>query len=110
VEFLASVPACYKIHDGWTKFLARKSMVNRLPNEIVWRRDKMGWPVPEEFWFRGPLKDWFCQTILNSRFLRHMNVGYDIKQRIETTEPIGPLVRLLNLAVWHEIFFESTKR
>ncbi len=42
VEFLASVPACYKIRNGWTKYIARLAFDGKLPDEIVWRRDKMG--------------------------------------------------------------------
>ncbi|MEK7412753.1 MAG: asparagine synthase C-terminal domain-containing protein, partial [Planctomycetota bacterium] len=51
VEFLVHVEPTYKMHDGWTKWLARAAMHGRLPDEIVWRRDKMGWPIPEHEWF-----------------------------------------------------------
>ena len=30
VEFLAKVPACYKIHDGWTKYLSRLAFDGKL--------------------------------------------------------------------------------
>ena len=55
VEFLCSVPPAYKLHGGWTKWLARAAMASTLPTEIVWRRDKQGWPIPEQEWFGGPL-------------------------------------------------------
>ena len=56
VEFLASVPSCYKIHKGWTKYLARLAFSKRLPDEIVWRKEKMGWPAPEKQWFDEKLR------------------------------------------------------
>jgi asparagine synthase (glutamine-hydrolysing) len=107
IEFLASVPSSYKLHDGWTKYIARIGMRDYLPKDIVWRRDKMGWPIPENYWFRGPLKEWFCSTIEQSGFLNQLGVGEDIRARIEGTEAIQKLIRLLNLALWHEVYFEN---
>jgi len=30
--------------DGWTKYVLRRAMESHLPKEIVWRREKMGFP------------------------------------------------------------------
>jgi len=57
VEFLLEMPACYKINQGWTKYIARKSFEGILPSDIVWRKDKMGWPIPEKEWFNNDLKE-----------------------------------------------------
>lgn len=109
VEFLADVPSAYKIHHGWTKYLARQSFANILPDDIIWRRDKMGWPIPEERWFRGNLKEWFCFTIEDSAFLQSINEGRDIRAKIDSKESLVKLIRLLNLAVWHDTFFSGAK-
>jgi asparagine synthase (glutamine-hydrolysing) len=109
VEYLASVPAVYKIHNGWTKYLARLAMDKKLPDNITWRRDKMGWPDPAEYWFRGELKEWLCGEIENSTFLKSLGVGRNIRERIESKEPIDGLIRMLNLAVWHKTFYEERK-
>jgi asparagine synthase (glutamine-hydrolysing) len=106
-ELLASIPFNYKIHSGWTKYIARLAMRRQLPDTIVWRKDKMGWPIPEDYWFRGPHKEWFCGTVEKSEFLRTLGVGGDIRKKIDGTEPIRKLIRLLNLAIWHEIFFDE---
>jgi len=50
VEFLFSLPPELKIHNGWTKWLLRKSVDNLLPNEIVWRKDKIGFEPPQKKW------------------------------------------------------------
>lgn len=103
VELLYSIPAEYKLFDGWTKYLARKSAVGLLPDNIVWRKDKKGWPVPEKVWFDGALKSWMEETVLSSQFLLD-------NQFIDTQEeflglPMLKKVRLLNLAIWHQVFF-----
>ena len=54
VSFIFSLPATFKIHDGWTKWLLRKTMENKLPNEITWRTDKTGFEPPEKQWMRDP--------------------------------------------------------
>ena len=57
VEFTAKIPAVYKIHNGWTKYFARLAFDEKLPNEITWRKDKMGWPTPTRFWLNGELSN-----------------------------------------------------
>ena len=55
VDYVFSIPAAYKIHRGWTKWLLRLAVKDLLPSEIVWRRDKLGFAAPawisrEEVW------------------------------------------------------------
>jgi|GEM_PF-1432366 len=49
-EFAFSVPSSFKIHDGWNKYLLRKAMVGTVPDEICWRKQKMGFYIPEQKW------------------------------------------------------------
>jgi asparagine synthase (glutamine-hydrolysing) len=53
VEFIFSLPAEFKIHDGWTKWLLRKMMDKKLPDEIVWRKDKVGYEPPQKQWMHN---------------------------------------------------------
>jgi asparagine synthase (glutamine-hydrolysing) len=53
VELIFSLPAGYKIHDGWTKWLLRKLMDKKLPDEIVWRKDKVGYEPPQKQWMHN---------------------------------------------------------
>ena len=50
VEFVFSLPAHFKIRNGWTKWLLRETMKNSLPAEIIWRRDKVGFEPPQKQW------------------------------------------------------------
>jgi asparagine synthase (glutamine-hydrolysing) len=52
VEFLFSLPPQFKIHNGWTKWLLRKSVDTMLPGEIVWRKDKVGFEPPQAEWMQ----------------------------------------------------------
>ena len=54
VEFIFSLPAGLKIHEGNTKWLLRKAMEKKLPASIVWRKDKVGFEPPQQQWMRHP--------------------------------------------------------
>ena len=54
VEFAHSLPAEFLIHDGWTKYILRKSMESYLPKEITWRKDKLGFQAPQIDWLKSP--------------------------------------------------------
>jgi asparagine synthase (glutamine-hydrolysing) len=53
VKLLFSVPAHYKIHNGYTKWLLRKCMEDKLPRNIVWRTDKVGFEPPQQQWMNN---------------------------------------------------------
>jgi asparagine synthase (glutamine-hydrolysing) len=52
VEFLFSLPSHFKIREGWTKWLLRRSMEDVLPEAIVWRKDKTGYETPQRLWMK----------------------------------------------------------
>lgn len=52
VEFIFSLPANFKIRNGWTKWLLRTSMNQKLPDEIVWRKNKVGFEPPQKQWMQ----------------------------------------------------------
>lgn len=46
VDYVFSLPAVYKIHNGWTKWLLRLAVQDLLPPDITWRKDKKGFSTP----------------------------------------------------------------
>jgi asparagine synthase (glutamine-hydrolysing) len=81
VEWLASLPTALKLRQGEGKWLLKKAMESRLPNEVLYR-PKMGFAVPLARWFRGPLRDRVRDAMLGERladsglfdpaYLRHL--------------------------------------
>ena len=106
VEFLANVPASYKMHNGWTKYLARLAFDKKLPDEICWRKDKLGWPIPEEYWFRGGLKNYFVKTIEQSQLIEKIDINFDAKKEIEGNKPITKLIRYMNVSIFEKMYFK----
>ncbi len=55
VEFIFALPTTYKMRDGFTKWILRKSMEDRLPTSIAWRKGKVGYEPPQQKWMQHPL-------------------------------------------------------
>ncbi|OGR74969.1 MAG: asparagine synthase (glutamine-hydrolyzing) [Elusimicrobia bacterium GWC2_64_44] len=49
-EYAFSLPACYKLHGGWTKYLLRTAMTGVLPDQVCWRKEKVGGTAPVSVW------------------------------------------------------------
>ena len=101
VEFLASVPACYKMRDGWTKYLARLAFDGKLPDEINWRKDKMGWPIPEKKWFYGNLNRWFIANIESCKLSKKLSFKEKENKRFSNN------IKRMNLSIWEKSFLNN---
>jgi asparagine synthase (glutamine-hydrolysing) len=56
VEWAASLPPRFKLHGREGKYILKKALESRLPEEILYRK-KMGFSIPLARWFRGPLRE-----------------------------------------------------
>ncbi len=65
VEFAATMPADIKFKDGNLKRVLVNAMRKTLPEEILERKNKMGFPVPLNEWLGKELKD-FIHDIFSS--------------------------------------------
>lgn len=54
VEFVFSLPSHFKIRNGWTKWLLRETVKEKLPDSSAWRRDKVGFEPPQKLWLEQP--------------------------------------------------------
>lgn len=98
VELAYSLPFSYKMHEGWSKYILRKSAIGKLPDEIVWRRNKFGFEAPTKIWLSD--REAFLKVIRSSSFIQDfVNVDKLHKNIDETT-----LWKLYNIAVWAKKF------
>ncbi len=65
-EFMATVPANLKLHNGERKYILKRAMEDLLPAEIL-NRSKMGFGIPLDAWFRKPLYDLSHDLLLDQR-------------------------------------------
>ncbi|BCS89189.1 asparagine synthase (glutamine-hydrolyzing) [Pseudodesulfovibrio sediminis] len=65
-EFALSLPESLKIGPGWSKYMLRLGLDSTLPDSIVWRKDKKGFPTPLMEWMQGAMGPEIINTIKTS--------------------------------------------
>src|SRR5208337_4146642 len=55
VEYVSGIPSIFKLYKGWSKWLLRLAMRDLLPEKILWRKDKLGFPTPVRTWLTHEL-------------------------------------------------------
>ncbi|AEA42728.1 asparagine synthase (glutamine-hydrolyzing) [Fluviicola taffensis] len=53
VEFCFSLPDEFKLKLGWTKYIMRVTFEEVLPEEICWRKEKVGFEPPQNEWLEN---------------------------------------------------------
>lgn len=99
VEFCTTLPPEYLIHDGWHKYVLRKAVEPYLPAEVVWRRNKMGFPFPYREWLMSSKQVVLaCVSGLQCPFIQlaSFEKNYD---RFVSVAPIT-LWRLISVLLW----------
>jgi asparagine synthase (glutamine-hydrolysing) len=111
VEYVFSLPACYKIHNGWTKFLLRESTMGLVPEAIRLRKDKLGFPAPESIWMRNS-RERIRRIVDNKDFKAGRYI--DQKKVVDKLDIIlagnaagtfTPIWPLINLELWLQRMF-----
>jgi asparagine synthase (glutamine-hydrolysing) len=110
VELAFSLPSGLKVRHGRTKWIIKEVARRYLPAEIV-DRQKVGFRVPLDLWFRGGLRSiaWdlldsessFVTRVFNRRAVRSLLERHDSGTSNEEMR----LWTLLCLEVWHDTFF-----
>ncbi len=111
-EYVFSLPACYKIHNGWTKYLLREAMSGILPKKVCWRKIKVGGTAPISVWkdflkrnrekmkaALGGRKFYSAGFINQKAVLDNFDALFRAAVAPETTD-ISALWRFVNLELW----------
>ena len=53
VKFIFSLPSSFKIKDGSTKYILRKTMSGKIPDKILWNTNKIGFETPQKSWMEN---------------------------------------------------------
>ncbi|HEY8388107.1 MAG TPA: asparagine synthase-related protein, partial [Parasegetibacter sp.] len=87
VEFLFTLPSNLLINNGFGKWILREAMQKDLPQEIVWRKEKVGFETPDSLWMNDARMTGLVKKAVKT--LQEKN----ILNRGLTTLPTDPLVR-----------------
>ena len=109
-EFVLGLPEDYKIRQGITKRILRKSLGDKLPEKVARRSDKMGYVTPEEVWAKKDAPDVFMEAIKRALEqskgkLNNPLILKSASKIIYGTAPYDPaLWRVISFGAWMEQF------
>ncbi|BCA54086.1 Asparagine synthase, glutamine-hydrolyzing [Nitrospira sp. KM1] len=115
VEFVATIPAKYKLHGITKKYVLLKSLEGIVPANIL-RRRKQGFSIPLSQWLRGPLRG-FMRDCLADKALQELGllnergVSKLIREHESgTNNHETKLWALLMLMLWHRLLLRNRSR
>lgn len=112
VEMAFKIPAKYKVHGSTLKWILKQAVAPLIPEEII-KRPKHGFAVPTDSWFRGDLKKFAYDVLLDSKTLARGYFNKEFIEQIWNEHTTGrnvwdaQLWLLLNFELWHRIYMDG---
>jgi asparagine synthase (glutamine-hydrolysing) len=112
-EYVSSLPDNYRIRGKTTKWLLRVAMERLLPKAIL-ERPKVGFRVPVNEWFRGPMKDYLYEHLTSSNsmtrdYYKPAELHRILKEHVSGNQNHEKLLWcLLNLEIWHREYVKAS--
>jgi len=99
IDYAFSIPSELKYNNGFSKYILRKTFEKDVSGEIIWNRDKKGFPVPQNEWCQDENFTRLANSyIKKSKILKELEVNLSI----DKTNPI--YWKIVNIAIWEDIF------
>ena len=114
MEFAAKIPADLKLMGKTTKYILKEALKGILPDEVLFR-NKMGFGVPIDRWFRNELKDMAYDVILSERAMARGYFKKEAIKKILDEHTSGKwnwqnhIWNLLMLELWQRMFIDSNQ-
>ena len=103
--YVSGLPDKYRIRGRRTKWLLRESMSDVIPEKIL-NRPKVGFRLPVNEWFRGPMKDYLYDNLLggesiSNNYYHQGALKMVLKEHINGCQNHEKLLwTMLNLEIW----------
>lgn len=104
-EFVSLLPDNYRVRGRCTKWILRQAVKGFIPEHIL-HRPKVGFRLPVNEWFRGPMKDYLHENLLGSGSLSRDYYKSDrlnkvLKEHVDGRHNHEKLLwTMLNLELW----------
>ncbi|WP_082125896.1 asparagine synthase (glutamine-hydrolyzing) [Silvibacterium bohemicum] len=112
LEFAARLPRNMKVRRGITKYLAKKALRGRVPEEIL-NRPKAGFPVPYRAWLRSGLQGWVNEILMDPRtlcrgYFQQRTVEELIQRNSSGSDYSKEIFSLVVLELWFRTFVDQS--
>jgi asparagine synthase (glutamine-hydrolysing) len=111
LEFAATFPDNFKVRGITTKYIAKRTLGNLIPREIL-ERKKVGFPVPFGAWMRTELKDMVQDVLLDRKsiargYFNKASVAKLVADDAQTAGFPKEVLSLVSLELWHRAFLDK---
>jgi len=106
VDFIRSLPNNQKIYGGWTKYVLRKMLDEKLDDKVVWRKDKKGFVTPQQDW-KNEVMTSLTTELKDSRMPSLMNKEYVLNlcdRDFSNASHLSEFWRAYSVVKWYNIF------
>ena len=110
VDLISRMPASMKFKGGELKYLLKKTIKNVMPEAIMNRKEKMGFPVPLHIWSKNKAKTFILDVLLSKRTKERniINTKY-VEKLVNCEQPFGRgLWGILCLELWYNQFIDNS--
>ena len=109
VDLVTSMPPKMKFKGGELKYLLKRATQDVIPEPVMNRKDKMGFPVPLHLWMKDRTRDLVTDTLLSSH-ARDRGI-FDMKEIEKLLTNEGAFGRrvwgALNIEMWFRQFVDQ---
>jgi asparagine synthase (glutamine-hydrolysing) len=109
VDLISRMPAGMKFKGGELKYLLKKTIKTVMPDAIMNRKEKMGFPVPLHIWSKNKAKSFILDVLLskNAKERNIINTKY-VEKLVNCEQPFGRgLWGILCLELWYNQFIDN---
>lgn len=112
VEFVATIPANFKLRNGDMKHIFKQAMSKYLPESIKNRTDKMGFPVPFNMWIKNEAKE-YIQEIFSSEKAKNRDLidNQKVLNKMANENSFGRNIwGMLMFELWQQTFHDKASQ
>lgn len=109
--FMSGLPDKYRVRGHTTKWILREAMKRLLPGAIL-QRPKVGFRVPVNEWFQGPMRDYLYEHLTSSTSFTKEYYQLKMLEKVLADHVAGRqnheklLWSMLNLEIWHRQYLK----
>lgn len=106
VDFIRTLPTDQKIYNGWTKYVLRKMLNDKVNDKVVWRKDKKGFVTPQQDW-KNELITTLTSELKESNLPSLMNRNYVLQlceKDLTNSTHLSEFWRAYSVIKWYNTF------
>lgn len=103
VELGFKIPTSMKLRGKMKKFILKEAFKDKLPHEVISHK-KQGFAVPLNSWFKGNLKEYVFDTLMDSRHLYDFLDKRSVRQVLHNSQKGS---RDLSQKIWSLLFLNE---